>query len=50
MWERLAAGGLEVVPIPGLHKTILQQPHVRELARILDAHLETAEKITSSSL
>ena len=42
-WSRLAAGGVEVRPVPGNLFTMLQQPHVRGLAKQLRACLESPE-------
>jgi thioesterase domain-containing protein len=41
-WSALARGGLEVVPIPGNHETILREPHVHALARALRQRLPAA--------
>ena len=39
-WERVAQGGVEVVPVPGGHLSILAPPHVDELARKMRRLLE----------
>ncbi len=31
-WEELVTGGVDIVPIPGNHMTLLRPPHVREVA------------------
>jgi thioesterase domain-containing protein len=41
-WGGLAAGGLEVVPVPGDHRSMLTSPHVETLARHLAAALDEA--------
>jgi thioesterase domain-containing protein/acyl carrier protein len=41
-WSRLAAGGLEIVKVPGNHVTMLKPPHVRHLAEALLAHIGKA--------
>jgi thioesterase domain-containing protein len=38
-WSRVAAGGMEVRNVPGNHLGMLQEPHVRVLARELSACL-----------
>jgi amino acid adenylation domain-containing protein len=42
-WRMLAAGGLEVVPIPGDHQSMIRQPHVRLLAAGLKSGLGHAQ-------
>jgi thioesterase domain-containing protein/acyl carrier protein len=42
-WGKLAAGGLEVVTVPGNHETILKPLHVQHLAAALLAHLGRAQ-------
>lgn len=34
-WSMLAAGGVEVIPVPGEHLTVLRMPHVEALAGVL---------------
>jgi thioesterase domain-containing protein len=41
-WHGLAAGGLDVVEIPGRHESIIVEPQVRVLAERLHACLEAA--------
>ncbi len=41
-WEKLAQGGLEVIVVPGDHKTILLEPHVNVLAQRLRACIASA--------
>ncbi|MGV3722261.1 MAG: non-ribosomal peptide synthetase, partial [Actinomycetota bacterium] len=41
-WSELAQGGVEVLPVPGEHATIIEEPHVAELARALTAALSRA--------
>jgi thioesterase domain-containing protein/acyl carrier protein len=38
-WDGLAAGGVEVRPVPGGHLTLFEEPHVRDLALSLKACL-----------
>lgn len=40
-WAPVAVGGVEVIDIPGDHLTVLEEPHVRELALHLGARLAT---------
>lgn len=42
-WSTLAEGGLEIVPVPGFHAALLQEPHVRVSAEKL------RERITASA-
>jgi aspartate racemase len=42
-WGALAAGGVEVVPIPGSHEKIFMEPHVRALAAKLKARLNETQ-------
>jgi thioesterase domain-containing protein/acyl carrier protein len=42
-WGKLAGGGLEIVPIPGNHETILREPRVQVLAQALRRHLRKAQ-------
>lgn len=42
LWRHLAAGGMEVHLVPGDHRTLLQEPHVQELARKLGQCLDRA--------
>ncbi|GEJ57773.1 non-ribosomal peptide synthetase [Anaeromyxobacter diazotrophicus] len=42
-WEALAAGGVDVIEVPGDHLTMLDKPHVRALAAALALALEAAE-------
>jgi thioesterase domain-containing protein len=41
-WSRYALDGVEVLPVPGEHATIVEEPHVRELARQLQGALGRA--------
>jgi thioesterase domain-containing protein len=43
-WSRIAPGGIEVRNIPGNHLAMLQEPHVRILAKELRACLEKARE------
>jgi hypothetical protein len=43
-WRALAQGGLEIVPIPGNHESILQEPNVVRLARALLDRLRLAQQ------
>lgn len=47
-WGEIATGGANVHLIPGDHETLLREPNVRQVARILRDHLETAGKIVAS--
>jgi amino acid adenylation domain-containing protein len=38
-WARLAAGEFEVIAIPGIHSTMVEEPHVRVLAAQLNERL-----------
>ncbi|MBW4493514.1 MAG: amino acid adenylation domain-containing protein [Oscillatoria princeps RMCB-10] len=42
-WGELAAGGVEVVEVPGHHKTLILEPYVRFLAEKLRACLDKAQ-------
>jgi len=41
-WRKLAGGGLEVIPVPGNHETMLKPRHVSKLAEALSAQLTKA--------
>ncbi len=41
-WDRVAAGGVEVHPVPGNHQSIVEAPHVETLAEVLGACLARA--------
>lgn len=41
-WALLAAGGMDIEVVPGEHKTILLEPHVRVLAERLRARMDAA--------
>jgi thioesterase domain-containing protein len=43
-WRGLAAGGLEVITVPGNHDTMLREPRVRVLAAQLRAALQKARE------
>jgi thioesterase domain-containing protein/acyl carrier protein len=45
-WRRLVAGRLTVHEVPGTHNEILQEPHVRALARLLTECLRDAAERT----
>jgi thioesterase domain-containing protein len=45
-WDALLAGGVQVVPVPGDHQSIVEAPQVRTLAAALDAALTRAEART----
>lgn len=49
-WAAYAAGGVEVVPIPGDHRTLFRPPHVCEVARQLQARLAAARGHGSQAL
>ncbi|WP_017717583.1 non-ribosomal peptide synthetase [Kamptonema formosum] len=42
-WEELAAGGVEVVEVPGHHKTLILEPYVRFLAEKLRVCVDKAQ-------
>lgn len=48
-WSSLAAGGLEIHIVPGDHLTMMEEPHVRVLARELQACLDRAGGITPAT-
>lgn len=41
-WADYAAGGVDILPTPGDHYSVLEEPHVRRLARLLDRSLGAA--------
>ncbi len=41
-WDELARGGVDVIPVPGDHITMLMEPHVKTLAEQLRARLDQA--------
>jgi thioesterase domain-containing protein len=41
-WSALAAGGVDVIEVPGNHLTLLKEPHVRLLADRLQAYLPSS--------
>ena len=41
-WSALAAGGVEVVPVPGTHHTLFDEPNVGTLARAVEHALAAA--------
>jgi thioesterase domain-containing protein len=41
-WRGLAAGGLEIIDVPGNHETILKEPRVQFLAQALGNQLQIA--------
>jgi amino acid adenylation domain-containing protein len=44
-WQRLAAGGVKVIYVPGDHQTMIQEPHVQQLAAQLTACLRHPEPV-----
>ena len=42
-WGDRTTGGVEVYDVPGDHSSILREPHVVEIARVLDARIDGAE-------
>jgi thioesterase domain-containing protein len=44
-WGPLAGGGVEVLEVPGLHLTMLDEPHVRFLGERLMARLQKAQRV-----
>jgi thioesterase domain-containing protein/acyl carrier protein len=44
-WRELAAGGLEIIVIPGNHNSILNEPYVKVLAARLRACLRKAQRM-----
>jgi len=44
-WRNLAEGGLDVQKVPGSHLSMLEQPHVQGLARVLRDCLERADEV-----
>jgi thioesterase domain-containing protein/acyl carrier protein len=49
-WGRLAGGGLEIIPVPGNHETMLKPLHVAELAEALSAQLTRAQTRSSHAI
>jgi thioesterase domain-containing protein/acyl carrier protein len=47
-WSSLAAAGLEIHIVPGNHLTMVEEPHVRVLARELQACLDRADGAPAS--
>jgi thioesterase domain-containing protein len=47
-WEKWATGGVEVQEIPGNHFTMIQEPHVRQLAERLKSCIDAAENSQTS--
>ena len=43
-WGARASGGVEVHVVPGTHKTILREPHVKVLARQLSDCISRAQE------
>jgi non-ribosomal peptide synthase protein (TIGR01720 family) len=43
-WGTVAAGGVEVHPVPGNHQTLIEAPHVETLAEVLGACLARAAR------
>lgn len=41
-WGDLAGAGVEVIPAPGNHMTLLREPHVQTVARLLDVQIKGA--------
>jgi amino acid adenylation domain-containing protein len=39
-WTRFAKGGLDIHQIPGDHKTMMNEPHIRDLAEKLKSYLD----------
>jgi thioesterase domain-containing protein/acyl carrier protein len=48
-WGRLAAGGIEIRVVPGNHLGMLQEPHVKILAKELRACLDNRIEVDASS-
>jgi len=42
LWGKVALGGVDVVKIPGNHVTLIEEPHVQELAAKLRETMEGA--------
>jgi thioesterase domain-containing protein len=42
-WEGFAAGGIQIVTVPGDHVTMFREPGVREIARVITAALANTE-------
>jgi amino acid adenylation domain-containing protein len=49
-WGEFALGGVAVRVIPGLHESLLEEPHVRVLARELKVHLDAIQPEARKSL
>ncbi|MBN1269699.1 MAG: hypothetical protein JXB04_08940, partial [Kiritimatiellae bacterium] len=50
LWQALVRGGVDLVRIPGSHKAILQEPHVRTLARKLNEALQEADQRSTANI
>ncbi len=48
-WEALAAGGVEVIEVPGDHQTMIKEPAVMDLANRLQGCLSTAQGMNRNS-
>ena len=46
-WRRLAAGGVDVINVPGDHQTMIKQPHVAKLAQSLEEAIQKGVGETS---
>ncbi len=44
-WGDRTTGGVEVHDVPGDHSSILREPHVVEIARVLDARIDGADPL-----
>ncbi|MFN7949393.1 MAG: amino acid adenylation domain-containing protein [Blastocatellia bacterium] len=43
-WQKLAAGGVEVITVPGDHQTMIKEPDVQHLAQRLQACLDRTQR------
>ena len=49
VWDRLAAGGVDVHHVPGSHSTMMGEPFAAALARLISASLESFERQAADS-
>lgn len=49
-WSKLAGGGLDIIPIPGNHETMLRPPHVQVLAEALRRQFAAARVQPAATL
>ena len=47
-WSKYTAGGLEIIAVPGNHRTMMEAPHVQVLGERLKACLQGAGLVAES--